>query len=120
MRELDACDLASKDGQRAACRMLQSKGRMGAGRAAAMLANVVIPFALAEGWLARVPQWLCPEDVCAPVRLTAYRILGRDHNPALYAWNGLLLQGLLHIHREFCICARPGCAGCRLVEAARQ
>ena len=120
MRELDACDLASKDGQRAACRMLQSKGRMGAGRAAAMLANVVIPFALAEGRLARVPQWLCPEDVCAPVRLTAYRILGRDHNPALYAWNGLLLQGLLHIHREFCICARPGCAGCRLVEAARQ
>lgn len=111
---LGDCDLATRAGQRAALGVLRSAGGLGPGRAAAMLANVVTPFALAESRLARVPDWLCPEDVSAPVRLTAYRLLGRDHNPALYAGNGLLVQGLLQVHREFCLSAHPDCGSCAL------
>lgn len=116
---LGDCDLATRRGQRAACDLLRSSGRMGAGRAAAMLANVVTPFALAESRLAAVPDWLCPEDLAVPMRLTAFRLLGRDHNPALYTGNGLLLQGLLQIHREFCLAAHPDCGACALADAGR-
>ena len=42
-------------------------------------------------------------------------MLGRDHNPVLYSGNGLLVQGLIHIHREFCLAAHPDCANCALV-----
>lgn len=112
---LNACDLASREGQKAAQGLLRTEGRVGADRAAAMLANVVTPFALAEGRLSRVPDWLCPEGVCAPMRLTAFRLLGRDHNPALYSGNGLLLQGLLQVHREFCLAVHPDCSTCGLV-----
>lgn len=115
LRELDAFDLASEEGQRCACAMLRSRAGIGAGRAAAILANVVTPFALAESRIPRVPQWLCPEDVSSPARLTAFRMLGRDHNPALYSGNGLLVQGLIHIHREFCLAAHPDCSNCALV-----
>ncbi len=91
---------------------------MGRGRAAAVLANVVVPFALAEGRLKDVPDWLPPEDVSSPVRLTAHRLFGRDHNPAaFYARNGLLIQGLLQIHREFCLGRHPDCGGCGLLAA---
>lgn len=95
--------------------MLRSRAGIGTGRAAAILANVVMPFALAESRIPRVPQWLCPEDVSSPARLTAFRMLGRDHNPALYSGNGLLVQGLIHIHREFCLAAHPDCSNCALV-----
>jgi len=88
---------------------------MGRGRAAAILANVVAPFALAEERLAEVPDWLPPEDVSEPVRLTAFRLFGRDHNPAaFYATNGLLIQGLLQIHRDCCGTLFPDCAPCPL------
>ena len=112
---LNEFDLASRDGQKAAQRLLRTEGRVGADRAAAMLANVVTPFALAEGRLSRVPEWLCPEGICAPMRLTAFRLLGRDHNPALYSGNGLLLQGLIQVHREFCLAVHPDCSTCALV-----
>ena len=114
---LNEFDLASRDGQKAAQRLLRTEGRVGADRAAAMLANVVTPFALAEGRLSRVPEWLCPEGICAPMRLTAFRLLGRDHNPALYSGNGLLLQGLIQVHREFCLAVHPDCSTCALVRA---
>lgn len=113
---LGGCDLAMREGQKQAREILCASGLVGTNRAAAMLANVVTPFALAEMRLDRVPDWLCPEDVCAPVRLTAYRLLGRDHNPALYSGNGLLIQGLIQIHREFCLSAHPDCANCALVQ----
>jgi len=93
---------------------------MGKGRAAAVLANVIAPFALAEGRLAEVPDWLPPEDISNPVRLTAHRLFGRDHNPAAYyAKNGLLIQGLLQIHREFCLRHHPDCNNCDLQKNTR-
>ena len=93
---------------------------MGRGRAAAVLANVILPFALAEGRIGTCPDRLPPEDLSQPVRLTAYRLLGRDHNPAaFYAANGLHIQGLIQIHRAYCLQVHPDCAGCALGEAPR-
>ena len=87
---------------------------MGRGRAAAIVANVVVPFAIAEE-RAPCPEWLPPEDISEPVRLTAFRLFGRDHNPAaLYSGNGLLIQGLLQIHRDNCLQLHPDCASCEL------
>ena len=89
---------------------------MGRGRAAAILANVVLPFAMAEERAQACPDWLPPEDVSSPVRLTAFRLFGRDHNPAaLYSSNGLLIQGLLQIHRDYCLQHHPECQGCGLL-----
>lgn len=105
------------DFSRKACRAMVTAMRgdrcMGRGRAAAILANVVLPFALAEDRAADCPDWLPPEDVSEPVRLTAYRMFGRDHNPAaLYASNGLLIQGLLQIRLDNCLGKYPECDGC--------
>ena len=92
---------------------------MGRGRAAAVLANVVVPFALAEERVSSVPDWLPPEDLSEPVRLTAFRLFGRDHNPvAFYSTNGLLIQGLLQIHRDYCIQVHPDCSSCALALCA--
>ena len=88
---------------------------LGGGRAAAILANVVLPFALAEDRISALPDWLPPEDLSEPVRLTAFRLFGRDHNPAaFYSGNGLLIQGLLQIHRDYCLQVHPDCAACTL------
>ena len=112
---LDACDLLSRGGQRMACDILRRSGGIGMRRAAAILANVLVPFALAEGRIARPPDWLVPEETNSVVRLTAFRLLGRDHNPALYAGNGLYVQGLLQLHRDYCLSVHPDCGDCSLL-----
>ena len=111
----EAADFSSS-----ACRMMVKamcgEGYMGKGRAAAVLANVILPFALAEERVSTIPDWLPPEDLSEPVRLTAFRMFGRDHNPAaFYATNGLLIQGLLQIHRDFCLQVHPDCTECELI-----
>ena len=106
------CPLGTKEGQRHAVEILREGRLIGPGRAGAILANAVIPYALATETLPDVPDWIFPEDVSSPVRLTAYRMLGRDHNPALYSGNGLLIQGLLHIHRTCCLSFHPACTDC--------
>ncbi len=96
-------------------KILAGRGLMGRGRAAAVIANVVLPFALAEGRVDSVPQWLPPEDLSMPVRLVAFRMFGRDHNPAVYySKNGLCVQGLIQIYRDFCLQVHPDCAECEL------
>lgn len=88
---------------------------MGKGRAAAILANVILPFALAERRVAEIPDWLPPEDVSGEVRLMAFRLFGRDHNPATaYARNGLLIQGLMQVYRDRCRSTHPDCHLCQL------
>ena len=86
---------------------------------AAILANVIVPFALARGALGEPPKWLPPEDINSTVRLTAFRLFGRDHNPALYSGNGVLLQGLIQIHRDFCLAAHSDCSACELVRSLK-
>lgn len=119
LRRLDACDLAARPGQQAALDILRAARPLGAHRAAAMLTNVLIPFARAEERLAHVPDWIFPEDLNATVRLMAFRLFGRDHNPALYAGNGLLVQGLIQVYREYCLAAHPDCSSCPLAGQAR-
>ncbi len=98
-------------------RLLMSAGLMGRGRAAAILTNVVVPFALARGVLAQVPAWLPPEDLSEPVRLTAFRMFGRDHHPlTLYARNNLHIQGLIQIHRDYCLELHPFCETCGVMQ----
>ena len=88
---------------------------LGTSRAAAIITNVVLPFAAAENTLPQgVLKHLPPEDLSAPMRLTAYHLFGRDHNPALYDNDGLLQQGLLQIHLDFCLAAKPNCEDCAL------
>jgi len=114
MRLADASDF-SRDACRAMVVTICGERYMGRGRAGAILANVIAPFALAEGRTSQLPEWLPPEDVSEPVRLTASRLFGRDHNPtALYSTNGLLIQGLLQIHRDCCLAHYPDCGGCGL------
>ena len=108
------CALDSKEGQRNVVSILREGGFVGPGRAGAILANAIIPYALATENLREVPEWIFPEDVSSPVRLTAFRMLGRDHNPALYSGNGLLMQGLIHIHHVCCMATHPACSGCPL------
>jgi hypothetical protein len=94
---------------------------LGESRAAAIITNVVLPLAAAEealpsGTLGHLP----PEDLSSPMRLTALHLFGRDHNPSLYSGNGLLQQGLLQIHLDFCLNAKPGCDACNLYAALGQ
>jgi len=116
-RRLAEFDLSTKKGQRSAAAVMCESGHIGMRRAGAIMANVIVPFAVAERTMPGVPGWILPEDVSAPVRLAAFRLLGRDHNPALYAGNGLMIQGLLHIHREFCLAVHPDCSSCALAAA---
>ena len=94
----------------AGCRMMVKEisgaHYVGKGRAAAIVTNVIVPFM--EGR----PDWLPPEDINEVMRLTAIRIFGRDHNPAIYKGNNILLQGLIQIHRDWCLQWHPSCSGC--------
>ena len=112
MSLMDA-DSFSGDECRRMVRGLTPRHCLGRGRAAAIMANVVVPWAMAEGRVESAPDWLPPEDISDPVRLTAFRLFGRDHNPAaFYSTNGLLIQGLLQIHRDHCLQMHPDCAEC--------
>jgi hypothetical protein len=91
---------------------------LGAPRLAAIAANVVLPFLAVDGDLPdELAAHLPPEDLSAPMREAANALFSRDHNPALYASRGLLQQGLLQIHHDFCLNARTGCACCALAAA---
>lgn len=112
MSLMDA-DSFSGDECRRMVRGMTPRHCLGRGRAAAIMANVVVPWAMAEGRVESAPDWLPPEDISDPVRLTAFRLFGRDHNPAaFYSTNGLLIQGLLQIHRDHCLQMHPDCAEC--------
>jgi hypothetical protein len=110
--ELLSFDLMNRQGQKRALEVICKQGHIGMKRAATILINVVIPFAIMVGATEGVPEWIFPEDINAIMRLTAFRLLGRDHNPALYWGNGLLLQGLMQVHRDFCLVMHPACENC--------
>ena len=92
---------------------------LGATAAATLVTNVVVPYLVclqpetADALLPALPT----EEINAPVRATAAHLFGRDHNPALYATSGLMQQGLLQIHADFCLNAHSGCANCALAAA---
>jgi hypothetical protein len=93
-----------------------STSLMGAAAAATLITNVIVPYvacARPEVLPALLPA-LPAEAISAPMRATAAHLFGRDHNPVFYAASGLLQQGLLQIHADFCLNAHSGCAQCRL------
>ena len=90
---------------------------IGAGRRAALLGNVVIPFLAAQGRpVAALLDAPPPEDDNALIRDVAYALLGRDHNPDLYA-TSLRQQGLLQIFHDFCVNNRSACRDCPFAKA---
>jgi hypothetical protein len=93
---------------------------IGPGRAAAILANALVPFRVAcrtwETGDGEVLRHLPPEDDNSLVRVAGHAILGRDQHPALYR-TGLRQQGLLQIHQDFCLNSRTGCRDCPLPAA---
>ena len=109
----DRLTLTRRSGE-AACASL-----LGAATAAMLVTNVIVPFIACErpDILPRLLPGLPPEEISAPMRATAVHLFGRDHNPALYATSGLLQQGLLQIHADFCLDAHAGCEACGLAAA---
>ena len=95
---------------------------VGEQRAAAIISNVIVPFALGPLGkilpLAEIFSLLPPEEDNTVIRQAALNLLGRDFNPALYR-NGLLQQGLIQIFQDFCLSDRSNCAGCGLVKMIR-
>ena len=115
MRFIDESEF-SKATCQAMIKLMCENHCLGRGRAAAIIANVIVPFALAESRISQLPDWLPPEDISLPVRLSAFRLFGRDHNPTVfYSSNGLSIQGLLHVYRDFCSQSFPNCASCSML-----
>ena len=92
------------------------------GGRAAIIVNVVVPFLVAAGQDAPDRELLTQlplEDDNSLVRQSAFALLGRDHNPALYR-SALRMQGLLQLFGDFCLNDRPGCSACPLPAALRR
>lgn len=95
-----------------------ARALMGNNRIAAWINNVILPLAAAAGTpIEQLQPLFMPEQQNAITRQTAARLLGRDHNPALYRASGLLQQGLIQIFQDFCC---KGCADCALADALQQ
>ncbi len=92
---------------------------IGAGRNAAIISNVFVPFALACGYAGTdVVNCLPKEQDNSLIRLAAYNLLGPDHNPAIYA-AGLYQQGLMQILQDYCLQREKNCAHCRFLNSLR-
>ena len=86
---------------------------LGGERINTILTNVAVPLLMAENRLdAALCRALPAEAVNEQASETAFRLLGRDHNPAVYAKSGLRLQGLLEICNGFCLSTKTQCADC--------
>ncbi len=97
---------------------------IGAGRAASILVNVVVPFATGTD---RVPadaldsllELLPDEKGNHLVDRASLQLLGSDHNPALYRTT-VRQQGLIQIFMDYCLNNRADCAFCGLLKAIDQ
>ncbi len=95
--------------------------RIGDARINTILINVVIPLLMAEdavddAFLKTLPG----EALNEQIKEAAFRLLGRDHNPALYRTRAVRMQGLIEIWNGFCLSTKSECADCPLAEALRR
>ncbi len=104
----------------ASTRLSTPTALVGSARLAAWFTNVALPL-LASGGTDITPMLVAipPEQSNSIMRQTAYRLLGRDHNPSLYAKSGLRQQGLMQIFHDFCLTERAGCSTCPFPDALR-
>ncbi len=87
---------------------------IGHSRTVAILLNVILPFAAAEGIpTAPLLEHLPAEATNSIVRQTALTLFGQDQSPALYR-HGLRQQGLTQIFHDFCLNDRSRCEQCAL------
>jgi len=95
---------------------------IGSQRAAAIISNVIVPFALGplrkKLPLSELYTLLPTEEDNVVIRQAALNLLGREHNPAFYR-HGLLQQGLIQIFHDYCMGDRSSCASCGLVNMVR-
>ena len=97
---------------------VRSPAALGPERARAILVNVVVPFlGLDDPGAWRLASEIRGEALSAPAREMAFRLLGGDHNPALYAGRALRLQGLLELWRGYCSASPESCRTCPLAGA---
>lgn len=94
--------------------------KIGEQRINTILTNVVVPLLSAENRLAPNLYNAIPGEAAnEQTTEAAFRLLGRDHNPAIYRSSGLRMQGLLEIWNGFCLSTKSQCADCPLAEAIR-
>jgi len=90
---------------------------IGPARAAAILANVVVPWLMAQARpVMHLLKDLPAEGTNTITRQAAHALLGPDCNPALYH-SGLRQQGLIQVFTDFCLDRHNPCDSCRLVAA---
>ena len=95
--------------------------KIGEERINTIISNVIIPLFAAEDTMTDNLYRAIPgEALNEQIAEAAFRLLGRDHNPALYQTSGLRMQGLLEIWNGFCLSTKTQCADCRLAEALRR
>jgi hypothetical protein len=92
---------------------------LGPSRLNTIVTNVLIPlrWALDLAPTESIATKLPPGQLDSHARRAAHALFGRDHNPALYAHNGLRQQGLLQIYHDFCLAHSGICAQSRLPKA---
>ncbi len=92
--------------------------KIGIQRMNAILINVLLPLLMAEG---RADAEMCrsmpAEASNQQIRDTAFRLFGRDHNPAIYSTNGLRMQVILEICNAFCLSTKAVCDDCAFAQA---
>ncbi|MBQ9727295.1 MAG: DUF2851 family protein [Kiritimatiellae bacterium] len=97
-------------------------GLLGGGRVRAILANAVLPaLAFGDSVSARALLAALPgESPSATMEEMAFRLLGADHNPALWRTGALRMQGLLALWSGHCAASPETCRECPLAAAARR
>lgn len=98
-------------------RAAAQKGLLGQARINAILVNAVIPLLAAEDGSAwRLLEAVPGEEPGSSMKEMAFRLLGGDHNPAVYLKNALRMQGLLELWRGCASADGACCAGCTLAK----
>lgn len=95
--------------------MAAQKGFLGPGRIHAILVNAVLPLLSLEdsdAW--RLLEAVPGEEPSSTMKGMAFRLLGGDHNPALWTGNALRMQGLLEFWNGYCEASPESCRTCPL------
>ena len=94
---------------------------LGQARIVSIAINVIIPIlAIQDPDCIHLAEVLPGEAENSIIRETAFRLFGRDHNPALYNGAVLYQQGLMEIWYRFCLTARAGCSNCILAKSLKE
>lgn len=94
---------------------------LGPARIVSIAINVIIPIlTIQDPDCIHLAEALPGEADNSIIRETAFRLLGRDHNPAIYSNAALYQQGLIEIWYRFCLTARVGCSNCILAKSIKE